>query len=239
MTLVRGVEVSTRYAGSGVHLLAYLPDPTHQGLVDELDRVLDGRNGRLPAIIAKLQGLGIDIEVDEVRDLSGEAAALGRPHVADVLVAKGVVTDRDEAFARFLGSRAPAYVDRYAADLETMLHTVADAGGVSVIAHPWAARHDHRALDEAGLAALQAAGLAGLEVDHQDHPPPVRDELRAIARNLGLVATGSSDYHGVGKYDHELACNTTAPDQLDRLLQLAAEASAGSGRDTPAVVGQP
>ena len=93
--------------------------------------------------------------------------------------------------------------------------------------------------DEAGLAALQEAGLAGIEVDHQDHAPSVREELRGIARNLGLVVTGASDYHGVGKNDHELACNTTAPDQLDRLLALAAEASARSGRSTPAVVGEP
>ena len=239
VALVRGIEVSARFAGSGVHLLAYLPDPGHPGLVAELGRVLDGRNSRLPAVIDKLQGLGIDIEADDVRRIAGDAAALGRPHVADALVAKGVVADRDEAFARFLGPRGPAYVDRYAADLPTMIRTVTDAGGVSVIAHPWASRHDHEALDEAGLASLQADGLAGLEVDHQDHSPEVRDELRGIAGNLGLVTTGSSDYHGAGKLDHDLACNTTAPDQLDRLLALAADASARSGRDTPAVVGRP
>jgi 3',5'-nucleoside bisphosphate phosphatase len=105
-----------------------------------------------------------------------------------------------------------------------------------VLAHPWASRHEHSALDEAGLADLQAHGLAGIEVDHQDHPPPVRERLRGIARNLGLVATGSSDYHGLGKSDHELACNTTAPDQLDRLLELAADAADRSARTTPQVV---
>ena len=100
-----------------MHLLAYLPDPTHPGLVAELDRVLDGRNSRLPAILAKLRGIGIDIEAKDVRRLAGDAAAMGRPHVADALVEKGVVADRDEAFARFLGAKGPAYVDRYAADL--------------------------------------------------------------------------------------------------------------------------
>ena len=236
LTLVRGMEISTKHAGHGVHLLAYLPDPTHPELVDELARVLEGRNNRLPGILAKLRGLGIDIEPDEVRRLSGDAAALGRPHVADALVAHGVVAHRDEAFAKYLGSGGPAYVERYAADLVTMLGTVADAGGVSVIAHPWASRHEHSALDEAGLADLQEHGLAGIEVDHEDHAPPVRDRLRGIARNLGLVVTGSSDYHGLGKTGHALACNTTAPDQLERLLELASEAAGRSRRTTPEVV---
>jgi predicted metal-dependent phosphoesterase TrpH len=236
VTLIRGIEISTKHAGHGVHLLAYLPDPTHPGLVEELERVLEGRNDRLPATLDRLRALGIDIEADDVRRLAGDAAALGRPHVADALVAHGVVRDRDQAFAEYLGSGGPAYVDRYAADLVTMLGTVAAAGGVSVIAHPWASRHEHSALDEAGLAALQEHGLAGIEVAHQDHDARVRDELRAIAANLGLVTTGSSDYHGLGKTGHALACNTTAPDQLARLLELATEAADRSRRATPEVV---
>ena len=128
-------------------------------------------------------------------------------------------------------------MDRYAADLETMIGTVGAAGGVTVIAHPWASRHDHRALDEAGLASLQAAGLSGIEVDHEDHDDDTRAALRALGERLGLVLTGSSDYHGVGKTGHDLACNTTAPDQLDRLLDLAARAADTSGRHTPVVLG--
>jgi predicted metal-dependent phosphoesterase TrpH len=236
VTLVLGIEVSTRFGGQGVHLLAYLPDPDHPALVTELDRVLDGRNSRLPAILERLRGLGVDIEAADVRRVSGEAAALGRPHVADALIALGVVADRDDAFARFLGPGGPAYVDRYATDLPTMIRTVSDAGGVSVIAHPWASRHDHRALDEAGISFLQEQGLAGLEVDHQDHSAEVRAELRGIARNLGLVETGSSDYHGVGKSDHDLACNTTEPEQFARLMELADAAAARSGARAPEVV---
>lgn len=238
VTLVRGIEISARHEGDGVHLLAYLPDPTHPGLVAELDKVLDGRNSRLPAILDRLRELGIDIVADDVRRLAGEAAAMGRPHVADALVEKGVVADRDEAFARFLGPRGPAYVDRYAADLTTMIRTVADAGGVTVVAHPWARRYAHHGLHRDGLAALRDAGLAGLEVDHQDQPPEARAQLREIARELGLVATGSSDYHGAGKTDHDLGCNTTAPEQLERLLDLAAAAATASGRATPALVGR-
>ncbi|MGA9747639.1 MAG: PHP domain-containing protein [Nocardioides sp.] len=238
VALVRGLEISARHLGDSVHLLAYLPDPDHPGLLAELGRVLDGRNSRLPAVLAKLRDLGIEIDVGDVRRLAGDAAAMGRPHVADAMVAAGVVADRDEAFLRFLGPRGPAYVDRYAADLVTMIGLVRDAGGVSVIAHPWARRYSHHGLDGPGLEALREAGLTGLEVDHQDHSDQARSELRGIADDLGLVATGSSDYHGTGKRDHDLGCNTTDPDQLDRLLERAAAASAASGRSTPAVAGR-
>jgi predicted metal-dependent phosphoesterase TrpH len=236
ITLVRGIEVSSKYGGEGVHLLAYLPDPTHPDLAGELDRILQGRNARLPGILAKLAELGIEIEESEVHALSTSAAATGRPHVADAMVAKGVVADRDEAFAKYLGPGGPAYVQRYAADLPTMIGIVAAAGGVTVLAHPWAARHGHSALDAAGLGELKAAGLAGVEVDHVDHDELTRTRLRALALELDLVITGSSDYHGTGKHGHALGCNTTDADQLDRLLDLAKQAAAASGRDTPDVM---
>lgn len=234
--LVRGMEISCKFGGFGVHLLAYLPDPTYPALADELTRILDGRSSRLPAILDRLRGLGIEIHADEVRSLAGEAAAMGRPHVADVLVAKGVVRSRAEAFDRYLGPQGPAYVKRYAAPLEEMLELVVRAGGVPVIAHPWAARHNHEALDRSGLAELRDAGLAGVEVDHEDHEPATRDRLRRLARELDLLVTGSSDFHGAGKAGHDLGCNTTEPDVYERLIALADKAAAASGRTTPRVV---
>jgi predicted metal-dependent phosphoesterase TrpH len=233
VALLPGIEISCTFVGHGVHLLGYLPDPTYEPLVTELQRILDGRSSRLPATLARLQALGIDIDVHDVRRVSGETAATGRPHVADALIALGVVADRDEAFERYLGPQGPAYVGRYAADLETMIDTVRRAGGITVLAHPWASRHDHTALDEAGLAQLKVAGLSGVEVDHEDHDPAVRAELRAVAGRLGLLTTGASDHHGTGKTGHELGCNTTDPEQYARLLDLARESSAAAGRRTP------
>ena len=229
---VPGLEISCRHAGEGVHLLAYLLDPTYPPLVGELADILAGRQARLPGILQSLQAMGIDITVEQVRDLAGPAAALGRPHVADVLVAKGVVGDRDEAFDRYLAPGRPAYVDRYAADLTTLIGVVAAAGGVSVIAHPWA-RHSAAVLDAAALAELADAGLAGVEVDHEDHDRPARDELRVIAEDLGLIRTGSSDYHGGGKVAHELGCNTTDAQQYAALLERAEAAAAVAGRTAP------
>ena len=229
--LVRGMEISTKHQGHGVHLLAYLPDPTHPALQAELDRIVDGRGSRAPAMLERLVGLGIDIDLDDIA-----AAVPGRPHVADALVRKGVVVSRDEAFERYLNPGRPAYVDRYAASLTAMIATIGAAGGVCVVAHPWG-RGRRGSLPPAELATLAAAGLAGIEVDHQDHvDPDVRDELRGIARDLDLVATGSSDHHGLGKNDHELGCHTTTLEEYERLLARAAAASAASGRTTPGVV---
>ena len=232
VVLVRGMEISCKHAGRALHLLAYLPDPDHEGLREELRLILDGRDDRMPRICAQLRAVGIDIDEQQVAAHAVGAAAIGRPHVADALVSLGVVDHRDEAFERYLSPGRPGYVQRYAPPVTRMVGLVRDAGGVPVIAHPWG-RTDNAALLENGLAELQQLGLAGLEVDHQDHSPAQRDELRAIAGNLGLLVTGSSDFHGAGKTDHDLGCNTTAPNQLDRLLELAGDAGRTAGRRTP------
>ena len=236
VTLVGGIEISTRHLGRGVHLLAYLPDPTYPPLVTHLRKILDGRSSRVPAMLERLRSVGVDVDIADVRRASDGTAATGRPHVADALVALGVVPDRSTAFRLYLNPGRPAYVDRYAAPLVEMIGSIAAAGGVTVLAHPWG-RHGPESMPESAITELAGLGLAGLEVDHQDHTRADRERLRAIAQGLGLVVTGSSDHHGLGKDDHELGCNTTAPDQLERLLTLAETASRLSGRTTPEVIG--
>ncbi|TNC49397.1 PHP domain-containing protein [Mumia zhuanghuii] len=217
ITLVKGLEISCRYRHKGVHLLGYEPDPTDPSLLGELERVLRGRQDRLPRTIAKLNDLGIAITEADVLAVSGDAAATGRPHVADALIVRGVVASRDEAFERYLMPGRPAYVDRYAADLEEMIRLLVDAGGRPVIAHPWT-RQSRSVLTEEVIAGLAELGLVGLEVDHNDHDADSRAALRAIAHDLDLAVTGSSDYHGTGKVGYDLGVNTTAPDQAVRLL---------------------
>ena len=218
---VPGMEISCLHAGQGLHLLAYLVDPTHPPLVEALDRVLRAREERLPRVCAALRALGIPVQEEDVRAEAGGAVALGRPHVADALVRMGVVASRDEAFDRLLSPGRPAYVPRYAAPVEEVLPAVAAAGGVAVVAHPWG-RHGNSALLRDGLATLRDQGLAGVEVDHEDHTPEQRERLRGLARELDLVVTGSSDFHGAGKVGHDLGCNLTEPAELDRLLERAA-----------------
>lgn len=236
LTLVRGMEISCRHLGRGVHLLAYLPDPTYEPLVVHLRKVLDGRSSRVPAMLERLRAVGVDIDIADVRRAADGTAATGRPHVADALVTLGVVPDRTAAFREYLNPGRAAYVNRYAAPLVEMLRVVAEAGGVTVLAHPWG-RHGPAAMPEDAIAELASLGLAGLEVDHQDHTPEDRAALRRIAREHDLVVTGSSDHHGAGKRDHELGCNTTAPEEYARLLELAETAAQRSGRSVPAVVG--
>jgi predicted metal-dependent phosphoesterase TrpH len=233
IALVRGMEISARYDGRSVHLLAYLPDPTYAPLAEELDRIRAGRDGRLPMMVERLQALGIDITEADIRGAGHEGAVIGRPHVADALVTKGVVADRTEAFATVLGPGGAAYVSRYATPLLDAVDLVRAAGGVSVIAHPWGRG---RTLAEDRLAMLSERGLTGIEVDHQNHTSEQREKLRAIAGELGLVATGASDFHGTGKVDHELGCNTTDPAQYARLVSAATLSRQASGRPAPAVL---
>ncbi len=221
LEVIPGIEISTWARGGGAHLLAYWPDPDHPELARTLARVRSGRGDREPVMIERLRAVDIEITGDDVRRVSGGTESTGRPHIADALVALGVVADRSEAFARFLDPGRPAYVDRYAPPLADAIGLVAEAGGVSVLAHPWGRNRGSGHPDEAALARLKESGLSGLEVDHEDHTPEERARLRAIAHRLDLIVTGSSDHHGLGKDGHELGCNTTAPEQFARLRGLA------------------
>jgi predicted metal-dependent phosphoesterase TrpH len=235
ISVVPGIEISTTSHGAAVHLLGYLIDPTYAPLAAELALVLQGREGRLGVIIDRLNRAGLDITEADVRRQVGSAPAIGRPHIADVLVAKGIVADRNEAFATWLSWGRPGHVQRYATDTASMIRLVTEAGGAAVIAHPWG-RGTRAVVDEDSLGEFISAGLVGIEVDHQDHRPADRRALRAIAGELGLVVTGSSDFHGIGKVDHELGCNLTAPEEYERLLAAAAVNAAAAGRVVTAVV---
>lgn len=215
--LVRGIEISTCFDGTSVHLLGYGLDPEEPVLRAELSAVLRGRFERLPRMVEALQSMGIDITVADVEERSDNAAATGRPHVADVLVDKGVVATRDEAFERYLMPGRPAHFQRYAVELFYAVELVVNAGGVAVLAHPWA-RGSRHVLTPDVIGRLASAGLTGVEVDHNGHDDAARDRLRAIARAHDLVVTGSSDYHGQGKVGFDLGCNTTEPREYEKLF---------------------
>lgn len=218
ITLVRGIEISAMRDGVSIHLLAYGFDPADAALLEELDRILDGRDARLPELLDQLADHDMPLTIDDVVAQSGNAAASGRPHVADAMVAAGYVADRTEAFRDWLYDQGPVYVERYGAPLVEAIGLVRAAGGVTVLAHPWA-RRGRRVLTPDVLAELAGAGLAGLEVDHNNHTAEVRAQLRGIAAELGLVVTGSSDYHGTGKGpEFHLGCNLTAPEQYEKLI---------------------
>ncbi len=220
--VIRGLEMSTSRAGHSVHLLAYGVDEEDPALSAELIKIRSGRSGRLAPVLAKLAELGVPVTEQQVRAQVGDSPSVGRPHIADALVKAGHVVNRTEAFDRFLADGGPAHVARYTVDLERGIDLVHQARGVAVIAHPWG-RGRKRLLPPAVLERLvDEHGLDGVEVDHQDHDPAERKELRRLATSLGLIMTGSSDYHGVGKVDHDLGCNTTDPEMFARLQELTA-----------------
>jgi 3',5'-nucleoside bisphosphate phosphatase len=233
---IAGMEISTKYDGRSVHLLAYLPDPSYPPLAAELATILAGRDDRIPAMLQQLAAADVILTAEEVQSQVGAHGIVGRPHVADAMVAKGLVRTRSQAFEEWLNPHRPGFVVRYAPRTPDMIRIVAEAGGAAVIAHPWA-RSSRQVLTAQTLADLAAIGLVGIEVDHQDHLPEDRAELRRLAGRLGLVATGSSDYHGAGKVDHDLGCHVTAPVELGRLLDAARANAAASGRRVPTVEG--
>jgi predicted metal-dependent phosphoesterase TrpH len=215
----RGMELSCSRHGKSVHLLAYGANPNHPVLAQELQAVRGGRRGRLAGVLAKLAELGVPVTEAEVLAEVGNSPSVGRPHIADALVKAGHVYDRKEAFDRFLGDGGPAHVHRYAIDLERGIDIVHAAGGVAVVAHPWGRGRESLLPAEVLRRLRLDHGLDGIEVDHQDHEPATRKRLRRLARGLDLLATGSSDYHGTGKLDHDLGCNTTDPDVYAELVR--------------------
>jgi len=222
---VRGMELSCSRHGSSVHVLAYGADPASTGLAAEMALVRDGRLGRLAGVLAKLAALGVPVSEAEVMAQVGTSPSIGRPHIADALIEAGHVRDRQEAFDRFLADGGPAHVHRYTIDVERGIDLVHEAGGVAVIAHPWG-RGRERLLPASAIQALaRDHGLDGIEVDHQDHDADIRRRLHTLADSLGLLATGSSDYHGTGKLDHDLGCNTTDPDVFDEIQRRLADAA--------------
>ena len=221
---VPGIEISCKLNGISVHLLGYLLDPSYPALAEELRIVRDGRTDRIPSIVARLNSVGVPLTVDEVLAQATGTPSVGRPHVADALVANGTVANRSEAFDRFLADGRAGHVPHYAIEPGRAIDLVRAAGGVPVIAHPWG-RSSYKVMTEDTIARLVAGPRPGR---HRDRPPgPLRTEsrtaLRAIADDLGIIATGSSDHHGAGKIDHDLGVNTTDPEQFERLLEVAKE----------------
>lgn len=223
LTVVPGLELSCVYSASGqrpvsVHLLGYLVDPGHGRLGAELARLQDERRRRGQRIVEKLIGAGFPISWERVQELA-DGGSVGRPHVGRALVEAEVVASVDEAFVELLSAAGPYYVPKADIDAVAGVRLIAEAGGVSVFAHPAAGRRG-RVVDEAAIAVLSEAGLTGIEVDHPDHLPAERESLRALAGRLGLVVTGSSDFHGSNKVNRLGQC-TTAPSAYRELIAAA------------------
>ena len=216
LQLVLGAEISCLTTdGISVHMLGMLFDPKHIEMQTMLEETRDGRLPRMRKMIEKMRAEGIDISTEDVKNAMPAGATMGRPHLADALVAKKIVKSRDEAFIDLLHNESRFYVSHAAPTPVEAIAMIRSAGGVAVIAHPFAS-HRGQVLKTEDFVDLVAAGLNGIEVDHRDQNPDERAMLRVIAQELDLVVTGSSDYHGTGKLN-SLAENHTSREQWQKL----------------------
>lgn len=216
LTVVPGMELSTNYGPASVHMLAYLFDPFDPELIEVTARIRDGRLHRAERIVEKIAA-DYDITWQDVLAQSTDGGTLGRPHIADALVAKGFVSDRSAAFASILHWRGDYYEKYYAPSPLEGVRMIVAAGGVPVLAHP-ATQGRYRVMDEQVIGELVDAGLAGVEIDHRDNTDDGKRWLAELARRFDLIVTGSSDYHGDGK-PNRLAEHTTSPESLARILE--------------------
>jgi predicted metal-dependent phosphoesterase TrpH len=219
IAFVPGMEISCRTEqGISVHLLSYLHDPAHPGLLEEITKAKDARLTRAEHMVTLLSE-DYPLTWDDVIHHVAPGATVGRPHIADALVAAGVVADRSEAFTSILTSHSRYFVQHYAPNPAVAVELVRAAGGVPVFAHPVASSRG-RIVGERTYKDMIDAGLLGLEVEHRDNPEEGRTFLRKLAAEHGLFVTGSSDYHGAGK-PNLLGENMTSPEVLAQIEELA------------------
>lgn len=220
LDLVLGAEISCQAEGGfSVHMLGLLFDGENLEIQNSMAQVRENRVGRMERIIKRLNEAGIDISMADVEAERSEGATLGRPHLADALIKKGVAKNRDEIFSNFLHNNSKFYIPHYSPTPIDVIKMIKRAGGVAVIAHPFASLRG-RTITEDSFAKMVEAGLDGIEIDHRDHSAAERELLLKIAGDFDLVKTGSSDYHGEGKLN-TLAEFTTSPDQWEKLESRA------------------
>ena len=215
-----GVEFSTKYENTTIHILGYGIDPANVALAAKLAWAREGRYRRNAQILANLARLGYPLQYGDMMGFVGEdGKAPGRPHIARALVSKGYVKDVKKAFDKLLGRNKPAYAKReQITTLEAIALTVG-AGGVAVMAHPAEYRNNDgltRTRLREIVAALAAAGLAGIEAWHPANGHKGPDEYLHLANDFALVPTGGSDYHGLGTAPLSLGSgygNLATPDE--------------------------
>ncbi|GAA1764433.1 PHP domain-containing protein [Agromyces humatus] len=215
VALIPGMELSTREGYMSVHLLAYLIDPLDAALVDKTARIRESRLSRAEDIVRRI-GRDYPLSWDDVLAQTAEGATIGRPHIADALVARGHATDRSAAFASILHPQWGYARPHYAPDPLEGVRLIRGAGGVPVLAHP-GTRGAEQVVPPRRLRQLVDAGLFGLEVDHPENRADAKPRLRELAARFGLEITGSSDYHGTGKPNRLGECRT-APDVTSKIL---------------------
>ena len=218
LSLVRGAEISCAHDGISLHLLAYLFDPAEERFATARRELRESRVGRAERMAGLLEADGTGVTWEQVQGIA--QGTVGRPHVAQALIERGHIATVTEAFTpEWIGTGGRYYVGKLELDVLAAIGLVVQAGGVAVFAHPSAHKRGRTVGDDV-IVDMAAAGLAGLEVDHIDHDDAARAHLRELAAELGLLTTGSSDFHGTAK-TVRLGEHTTSQRDYEQILALS------------------
>jgi len=212
--LVAGVELSVATDNGDMHMLGYLFDPDGEELIEALDTFRIEREQRGQRIVEKLNKLGLNLSFNAVVQIAG-GATIGRPHIADAMLAEGLIGSFNEAFRKYIGNNGPAYVSKSKLEPKEAIDIVHRAGGVAVLAHPYINEmYKH-------IEALADLGLDGLEVYHYSHSRQKVKELENTARRFNLLLTGGSDFHGRQEHEGEIGSDPVPSRYLDSLKERA------------------
>lgn len=216
LRFIPGVEISTDVPDGEIHVLGYFIDYTRKELGDSLKRFRTSREGRARGMVARLAELGIVIDWQRVQEIAGDGA-IGRPHIAEAMLEKGYITTFKEAFDKYIGRGGPAYVEREKMTPEEAVALVIRFGGLPVLAHPSTVKET-----ETWVTKLKAVGLAGIEAYYKDNTAAETEATLGLAEKYGLIATGGTDYHGIGDSSEVMLGGVEVP--LEAAEQLIAAA---------------
>lgn len=212
LEVVPGIEINTDYANTEVHVLGYYIDYENSALLNKLKELKESRYTRAKKIVAKLNNLGVEIDFDEVLSLA-DGAALGRSHIAQLILEKGYVQDWGQVFDKYIGRQAPAYVERERLDVKGAINLIKKANGVPIIAHPGLINNDEL------LTEFIKWGVQGIEVYHTEHNKQEQEKYLEFANENNLLITGGSDCHGPRRKDGVLLGTIKLPYQKLKKLK--------------------
>jgi 3',5'-nucleoside bisphosphate phosphatase len=222
LPVLRGTEVTAQDGRVSVHMLAYQYDPHDEGIVELFRATREARLKRAKRMV-ELLASDFPISWQSVLEQTKEGArtTVGRPHMADALVASGIYRTRSEAFAGAVSAASKYYIPTPSPDAAEVVRAVRKAGGVSVVAHPADRSRNDVLLNDQQIRRLAEVGLDGLEIRHRGNGAADRARLAALAKELGLLTTGGSDWHGAGK-PNRLGENLTDGDVVAEIVRRGA-----------------
>lgn len=188
--LIPGIELSTDVEPGEIHILGYGIDPDDRSLQGTLATLRRARETRIDRMVERLRAIGIDLDRRTIHP-NTPGGSVGRPHVAQAMIAAGYVTSVSEAFERYIGNDKPGYIPSQRLTPVEAIRLIVAAGGIAIHAHPLTSP-----LFPGNLPELEAAGLAGIEAYYGEYTPAQRERLAAIGVERGLLVSGGSDYHG-------------------------------------------